>query len=53
MERLSAKLKERENNFMNIWQPLIDYLPKDLATLIYKGSDSLDWKAPAVLLQFF
>ena len=54
MERLSAKLKDREDNFMNVWRPLIDYLPRVISTLIYKGkgSDSLDWRAPAVLLQF-
>ena len=52
MERLSAKLKEKEDDFLNIWQPLINYLPKDLATLIDNGSDDLVWKAPAVLLQF-
>ena len=52
MERLSAKLKDRENYFMKVWQPLIDYLPRDLSTLISKGSDTLDWRAPASLLQF-
>ena len=52
MERLSAKLKDKEEDFLNIWQPLIDYLPRDLATLVYKGCDSLVWKAPVALLQF-
>ena len=52
MERLTAKLKGRDDNFIRVWRPLIDYLPGDLVNLVHKGSDSLDWRAPAALLQF-
>lgn len=36
MERKSAKLRGDD-----IWQPLIDYLPKDLSVIIVRGSGSL------------
>ncbi len=44
METLSAKLKEKEDNFLNIWWPLISYLPRDLSAVISRGNDSFDWR---------
>ena len=34
MKRLSAKLKGNDDTFMDIWHPLMDYLPKDLSEII-------------------
>ena len=42
MERLSAKLKGNDDTFMDIWRPLMDYLPKDLSEIIQRGNSGLE-----------
>ena len=42
MERLSAKLKGKDDIFLNLWWPLISYLPRDLSAVINRGNDSLE-----------
>lgn len=37
MERLSAQFKGIDNNFMEVWRPRLDYLPRDLRDVILKG----------------
>lgn len=46
MERLSAKLKGKDDIFLNLLWPLINYLPKDLSGVINRGNDALEWRAP-------
>ena len=37
MERLSALAKGNSSHFYKTWQPLLDYLPKNISKLILKG----------------
>ena len=41
MERFTAKIKGKENSFINVWQPLKSLSMSELSDLIQRGSGTI------------